>query len=345
VGRGKGRTTVAEAAGGRGRLFTDPDPDAAREFFRGKKGALVDKVMSVPEAVSRFIHDGDYVASGGFGTNRISTAVLHEILRQKRRDLGFAGFTTTHAFQIMAAGNLGGQRLVNRVDASYIVGLEARGLSPHSRRVMESGTVETCEWSNYALAARLKAAAMGVPFIPARSMLGTDTFAESAARIIECPFTGRKLAALPALYPDAVFIHVHEADCYGNSRIRGITSGDADMARAARRLIVTTERLVSNREIRSAPNQTVIPSFCVDAVCEVPWGSYPGNMAGEYFSDEEHLSAWMEAEKDETTLGAFLQRHIYGVTGFEEYLAVCGGMDRMRRLRERELFSRELANA
>jgi glutaconate CoA-transferase subunit A len=334
---------MAELAAGTGTLFTDPDPEAAREFFRGKKGALVDKVMTVSAAVRAFIHDGDYVASGGFGTNRISTAVLHEILRQKKRDLGFAGFTTTHAFQIMAAGNRGGERLLSRVDASYIVGLEARGLSPHARKTMETGGVEVCEWSNYALAARLKAAAMGVPFIPARSMLGTDTFLHSAARLINCPFTGRRLVALPALYPDAAFIHVHESDCYGNCRIRGITSGDADLARAARRLIVTTERLVANREIRSSPNQTVIPSFCVDAVCEVPWGSYPGNMAGEYFSDEEHLAAWLEAEKTEEAFEAFLQRHIYQVPDFEAYLQKCGGAARMRVLREKELFSREEA--
>jgi glutaconate CoA-transferase subunit A len=185
---------------------------------------------------------------------------------------------------------------------------------------------------------------MGVPFIPARSMLGTDTFAQSAARLITCPFTGRRLVALPALYPDCAFIHVHEADCYGNCRIRGITAGDMDLARAARRLIVTTERLVANREIRSAPSQTVIPSFCVDAVCEVPGGSYPGNMSGEYFSDEEHLAAWLEAEKSEESLEAFLQKHIYGVPDFDGYLAVCGGARRLRELREKELFSREARN-
>jgi glutaconate CoA-transferase subunit A len=332
---------MAELSAGTGRLFADPDPDSAREFFNRKKGALVDKVMTVSQAVSAFIHDGDYIASGGFGTNRIATAVLHEILRQGRANLGFAGFSTTHAFQVLAAGTRRGTRLLARVDASYIVGLEARGLSPQARRIMETGGVEVTEWSNYALAARFKAAAMGVSFIPARSMLGTDTFTHSAAKLIDCPFTGRRLVALPALYPDAAFIHVHESDCYGNCRIRGITAGDADLARAAKRLIITTERLVANREIRSAPNQTVIPSFCVDAVCEVPWGSYPGNMTGEYFSDEEHLAAWLEAVKSEETLEIFLQKHIYGVHGFEEYLQGCGGLGRMRELREKELFSRE----
>ena len=332
-----------ESAGGKGKLFMHPDPEGARRFFRTKKGALKDKVMSVKEAVSSFIHNGDYVASGGFGTNRISVAVLHEILRQKKRDLGFAGFSATHSFQLLAAGNRNGERLLSRVDASYIVGLEARGLSRHARRVMEKGDVDVCEWSNYALAGRLKAAAMGVPFIPARSMMGTDTLARSAAQLIVCPYTGLKLVALPALSPDVSFIHVHESDCYGNCRIRGITTGDVEMARATKRLIVTTERLVSNREIRSAPNATVIPSFCVDAVCEVPYGSYPGNMAGEYFSDEEHLMAWLAAEEDERTFEAFLQKHIYGVEDFEGYLQACGGMRRMRELRAQELFSREEA--
>jgi glutaconate CoA-transferase subunit A len=334
---------MGDRAGGRGRLFREPDPEGARRFFRAKRGALSDKVMPVKEAVSSFIHDGDYIASGGFGTNRLSIAVFHEILRQGKKNLGFAGFSSTHGFQLLAAGNRNGVRLLSRVDASYIVGLEARGLSRHARRVMESGDVDVCEWSNYALVGRFKAAAMGVPFIPARSMHGTDTLERSAAKLVVCPYTGMELLALPALSPDAAFIHVHESDCFGNCRIRGITAGDADIARAAQRLIITTERLVSNREIRSAPNATVIPSFCVDAVCEVPFGAYPGNMAGEYFSDEDHLKEWLEAEEDEQTFESFLQRYIYGLVNHEEYVGKCGGMRRMGELRALELFSREEA--
>jgi len=318
-------------------LFTDPSPDAARAFIRTKSRALTNKVMSVTEAVSRFVHDGDYLASGGFGTNRIGTAVLHEILRQKKRDLGLAGHTTTHDFEILAAGNMNGEKLLARVDVAYIVGLEARGLSPHARRVMQSGEVEVCEWTNFALACRFRAAAMGVPYVPARNMLGTDTFRESAAKEIVCPFTADKLVALPALYPDVCIIHVHESDCYGNCRIRGITIADLDLARASKRLIITAERLVTNDEIRNAPWATVIPSFCVDAVCEVPYGSYPGNMPGEYFSDEEHLRQWLTVEKDEAEFAAFLKKYIYDTPGFEAYLELCGGIRRMKELRAQEL--------
>ena len=302
---------MKELISGSGPLFTSPDPDEARAFFREKSRDLTDKRMSVADAVTRFVTDGDYLGSGGFGTNRIATSALHEILRQKKKNLGLAGHTTTHDFQVLAAGNLRGGGLLTRVDAAYIVGLEARGLSSQARRVMQSGEVAVCEWSNYALACRFRAAASGIPFIPARSMLGTDTMLRSAAKEIECPFTGKKLAAIPALYPDVSVIHVHESDCYGNCRINGISVADADLARASKRVIITAERIIANSEIRKSPESTIIPAFCVDAVCHVPYGSYPGNMSGEYFSDEDHLRNWLEAEKDEETLMAFLKRYIY----------------------------------
>src|SRR5205823_1621112 len=162
------------------------------------------------------------LAIGGFGADRIPTAVVHEIVRQGKQNLAFAGHTATHDFQILCAGNLTGRgQTLAKVDIAYVVGLEARGLSPHARRVMESGTVECVEWSNYTLALRYTAAAMGVPFVPARSLLGTDTLTHGPAKVITCPFTGHKLAAIPALYPDVAAIHVHEADRYGNCRFTG----------------------------------------------------------------------------------------------------------------------------
>ena len=319
-------------------LFSSPDADAARAAFAMKPRGLVDKVMSVTEAVQKFIHDGDYFASGGFGVNRIPTAILHEILRQGRQNLAFAGHTATHDFQILCAGNLTGRgQTLAKVDIAYIIGLEARGLSPHARRVMESGTMECVEWSNYTLALRFTAAAMGVPFVPARSLLGTDTFAHSPAKLIECPFTGVKLAAIPALYPDVAAIHVHESDRYGNCRFIGTSVADVELARAAKRVIITCERLVPHDEMRRDPHRTQIPFLCVDAVCEVPFGSFPGNMPGEYFSDEDHLKLWLEVEKDPVAFNQFLDDHVYGVADFAEYLEICGGLRRLQALRQREM--------
>lgn len=314
-----------------GALFSPPDVDGARQFFADKSRVLTSKLMSVNEAVTRFIHDGDYIGSGGFGTVRISTAILHEIVRQRRQRLGFSGHTTTHDFQIMAAGHC-----FDRCDAAYIVGLEVRGLSPQARRYIESGNVQVTEWSNATLGWRYKAAAMGLPFLPARSLLGTDTYKYSAAKEIECPFTGEKLAAVPALYPDVGIIHVHRADVFGNAQIDGISVADWDLARASKRLIITTERLVETEEIRQSPELTQIPYWLVDAVCHVPYGSYPGNMPYEYYSDEDHLAEWLEAEKDEASLEAFLQKYIYGTRDFSEYLSLKGGESRLAELRALE---------
>jgi glutaconate CoA-transferase subunit A len=312
-------------------LFMDPDPDKAREFFARKSRAMTDKRMTEKEAVERFIPDGCFLAIGGFGANRIPTAVIHEILRAHRRNLGFFGHTSTHDFQLLCAG-----RCFNRVDIAYIVGLEARGLSPNARRVMESGEIQVCEWTNYALAARLKAAAEGVSFAVIRSMLGTDTFKMSGAKVITCPFTGKKYAAVPAIWPDVAVIHVHEADIYGNCHIRGISIADLELARAAKHLIISAERLIDNTAIRMRPTQTVIPYYLVDAVIEVPFGSYPGNMPYLYYSDEEHLAQWLEAEKDPQRFEKFLDHYIYGVSCFEKYLERCGGLVRLKELQKLE---------
>ncbi|MFO0877915.1 MAG: CoA-transferase [Gemmataceae bacterium] len=322
---------------GRKVSYCNPDVNAARAAFAARPRGRVDKLTTVADAVSRLIHDGDYVALGGFGGVRIPSAVMHEILRQRRQDLGFAGHTATHTFQVLAGGNgMGTGRTLARVDISYVVGLEARGLSPHARRVMESGEIDFTEWSNYTLALRLKAAAMGVPFLPARSLLGTDTFTNSAACVITCPFTGQRLTAVPALFPDVAAIHVHEADRFGNCRLRGTSVSDLDLARAAKRLIITCERLIPEDEIRRDPTQTVIPFFLVDAVCEVPYGSYPGNMPYEYYSDEAHLRAWLEVEPDVERYRQWLDHHIYQTRDFTDYLDRCGGLRRLQELRLQE---------
>lgn len=320
---------------GTGSLFSDPNVHLAREFFKNKSRAMTDKRMSVSDAVTRLIHDDDYLASGGFGSVRLATAVLHEIVRQRKKHLGFAGHTATHDFQILAAGHC-----FDRCDAAYVVGLEVRGLSPNARRYMESGEAQVTEWSNATLGWRYKAAAMGVPFLPASSLMGTDTFKYSGAKEIECPFTAQKLIAIPALFPDVGIIHVHRADKYGNAQVDGIGIADWDIARASKRLIITTERIVSNEEIRRDPSKTMIPYWLTDAVCEVPYGSYPCNMPYEYASDEPHFVEWMEAEKESATLDAFLAKYIYGTNNFAEYLDLKGGELRMAELRALEPLKR-----
>ena len=254
--------------------------------------------------------------------------------------MGFAGHTSTHDFQILAAG-----KVFNRCDIAYIIGLEARGLSPVARKYIESGEVEICEWTNYSLSARLKAAAMGVPYVPTRNVLGTDTFQYSGGKVVKCPFTGKNLMLQPALYPDISIIHVHEADIYGNCRIQGIMISDDDLARATKRLIITTERLVPNEEIRRDPTSTVIPFYLVDAVCEVPFGAYPGTMPYEYFSDEDHIKEWMKVQRDADEFEAFLKKNIFDCRDHYDYIERNGGIHKLNALRQKEfLLHKEVNN-
>jgi glutaconate CoA-transferase, subunit A len=318
---------------GQGELFTNPDPDKARNHFRTKSRKMVNKVSSLKQAVEAYVHDGEYLCIGGFGTNRVPVAACHEIVRQKKKNMGFAGHTACHDMQILSAG-----KVYNRVDVAYIVGLEARGLSSCSRKYMESGDVTATEWTNYALALRLKAAAMGVPFLPARNMLGTDTFKYSAAKTMCCPFTENELVLLPALYPDVAFIHVHEADVFGNCRFKGPAVADIELANAAKHLVITTERLIPHETITQNPSRTQIAFHQVDAVCEVPFGAYSGNMPYEYFSDEDHLKEWLNAEKTPETFEVFLAKHIFDCKDHEDYLHQNGGLKKIQELRAKELY-------
>jgi glutaconate CoA-transferase subunit A len=310
-------------------LFCDPDPDNARAFFKNKNRGLVNKVTSVEQAVGVHINDGDYIAVGGFGHVRIPTAILMEIVRQKKRNLGMAGHTSIYDSDLLATAGC-----MDRCDISYVIGYEIRGLSASARRAFQSKDIRKTDWSNGALAWRFAAAAAGLSFIPSRHMLGTDTFKRSAARSITCPFTGKKFAALPALYPDVAIIHVHEADSYGNSLIKdGIMVSDPQLARAAKRVIITCERLISHDEVRANPQATTIPYWCVDAVVEVPYGSHPGNMPGEYWFDEDYFKMYLDTVKTEEGTERFYQEYIYNVKNFEDYIEKIGGVRRMIELR------------
>ena len=316
---------------GEGKLFTSPDPDEARAFFRTKSRRLENKEMTLKDSIAKYVRDGDYLAIGGFGANRTPIAACHEIVRQKKKNLGFAGHTATHDMQVLSVG-----KVYNRLDVAYVVGLEARGLSRCSKKYIESGKVQLTEWTNYLLSTRLLAAARNVPFLPVRVAMGTDTFKYGAGKMVECPYTGKKILLVPALYPDVSVIHVHEADIYGNARFSGISIADLELAYASKRLIITTEKLISNKEIRRDPHFTQIPYYLVDAVCHVPFGAYPGNMAGEYFSDEAHLREWLDAEKDPELFEEFVRKNIYDCGSHEEYVNRNGGLQKIGELRRKE---------
>jgi glutaconate CoA-transferase, subunit A len=180
------------------------------------------------------------------------------------------------------------------------------------------------EWSNGSIAWRFEAAAMGVPFIPVRSNLGTDTLKYSAAKVVECPFTGQPICLLPALILDVGLIHVHRADRYGNAQIDGITGFAAEMARASKTLIISAEEIVDTEVFRSQPDRTIIPYYLVDAVVETPFGSHPGEMCYMYRRDEPLIREWVKATEDPQTTSQFLDKYIHSIEDQRDYLALIG---------------------
>jgi hypothetical protein len=201
------------------------------------------------------------------------------------------------------------------------------------RREVENGRVKCVEWSNAGIAWRFKAAAMGVPFIPVRSMLGTDTLKYSAAKVVECPFTGDPIALLPALILDVGLIHVHRADKFGNAQIDGISGFAFELARASKRLLISAEEIVDTDYIRSKPDRTIIPYYLVDAVVHAPFGSHPGEMCYIYERDEPHIKKWVTASKTEGSTQAYLHEYIYDLADHQEYLDLIG-QDRLKALRD-----------
>ena len=302
---------------GLGKMLQPPDLNAFRESNRAKPKGLVDKRMTEAEAVSRFIHDGDYIGTELYGTVRCPQSLVNEIVRQGKKNLRVAGQGVYELDMLLAAG------LVTALDHTYI-GLEVYGISNALRREVESGRVTCVEWSNAGIAWRFKAAAMGVPFIPVRSMLGTDTLKYSAAKVVEDPFTGDPIALLPALILDVGLIHVHRADKYGNAQIDGISGFAFEMARASKRLLISAEEIVDTEVIRSQPDRTIIPYYLVDAVVHAPFGSHPGEMCYAYERDEPQIKEWVTASKTPEGAQAYLEKYIHGVRDHQEYLQLVG---------------------
>ncbi len=304
---------------GIGELIQPPDLDEFREWNREKKSrAMVDKLMTEQEAIARFVTDGCYIGTELYGTVRAPMSLAREVIRQGKKDLRVAGQGVLELDLWLGAG------LVKTLDITYI-GLEVYGVSHALRRAVESGQVEkVVEWSNGGITWRFKATAMGVPFIPVRSMLGSDTFTYSAAKVVECPFTGMKVCLIPALILDVGLIHVHRADRYGNAQVDGISGFAFEMARACKRLIISAEEVVDTEEIRRYPERTIIPYYLVDAVVHAPFGSHPGEMVYLYERDEEAIREWVEASKTEEGTKAYLDKYVYGVANHEEYLDLVG---------------------
>jgi glutaconate CoA-transferase subunit A len=285
------------------------------------------KVATMRDAVAELVRDGDTVVIEGF-THLICFAAGHEIIRQRRRDLTLCRLTPDLIYdQMIAAG------CARKLVFSWAGNPGAGSLHAFRRAVEGRGgpPLELEEYSHFGMVGRLSAGAARLPFWPMRNYMGTDlSTANPRIATVECPYTGERLAAVPALNPDVTIVHAQRADAEGNTQIWGLLGVQKEAAFASRRVIVVVEEQVDQRVIRADPNRTIIPGFIVDAVVVEPWGAHPSYAQGYYDRDNEFYLGWERISRDPAALAAWLDTHVYEVQDRGEYLERLGGLERLR---------------
>jgi glutaconate CoA-transferase subunit A len=260
-----------------------------------------DKRASLADAIS-LVSDGAMVALGGGLCARLPMALVRELIRQGRCGLHLIG--SAHSIDVDLLVATGG---VRRCEESYVGFEQDLGLAPGYRRAAEAGTIEVAESCCATILAQLRAAEMGLPFLPVRGVRGSDIgrlhpeYAE-----ITCPFTGETLVAVPALRPDVALLHAPAGDRYGNLHLEQPYVLDERFASASRLVIATVDELVSTEEV--ARSGITIPAHLVAAVAEVPYGAHPSSCYPRYAYDRSHLRDYLSAAES-------------GPGGLEKYLA------------------------
>lgn len=280
------------------------------------------KVVSLSEAAAR-IPDGAHLTISGFAHSLAPLALVRELIRQ-----GKQGFELTSMGDAWAADMLAGAGRLRRARFSNYM-FEGFGRCPNFSRAVEAGEVEVDDYSHFAVTSRWVAAALGLPSMPVRVMLGTDLVRRKpldrqAVMEAPCPLTGEPLLFVRASRPDFALLHGSRADAEGNVQVFGMTSTIDEQARAARRVIVTVEEIVPDAVIREQPELTLLPGFLVEAVVPAPFGAHPAGMFRYYDFDRAHVEEYVRAARSREGFGRYLEEYVLGVPDHYAYLEKIG---------------------
>ncbi|PMB75293.1 MAG: CoA transferase subunit A [Candidatus Bathyarchaeota archaeon] len=264
-------------------------------------------------------------------------AFAHEMVRQGKRNITIYTCGSEMDLDILV-----GAKVASRLEVAFYA-IEGIGLAPNIQRRMREKTVEIEDYTNLAMALRFLGGALGVPFMPLKSMLGTDMltkkrFRNKKAEVFTCPFTGEKVVLVPSVRPDFSIVHVSRVDREGNAQIDGIKGEDVEGARAGKKLIVMAEEIVDTEFIRAQPDQTVIPNIYVTHVVECPWGSYPMMVYNYYDYDMEHIRKYYEQCKTEEGWQKYCEEYITSVNNHVEFLQKIG-IERLLKLKAKKPFA------
>ena len=278
------------------------------------------KQLTIREAIAELVPDGASVALGLQLEQMIPFAAGHEIIRQKKRGLTLIGPISDILFdQLIGAG------CVEGVIAAW-VGNVMMGSAYNFRRAVEGGKLKVTSLTNFSVALALQGGAMGVPFLPTRTALGSDVAKDNEFfQGMESPFGCEKLHAVKALNPDVAIVHVQRADREGNAHCWGNLGVMVEAVRAARRVLVVAEEIVEPEVISSDPNRTVIPGFLVNAVVECRMGAHPSPVQGYSSRDDAYFQQYHEQTKTPADFEAWLARWVTGVSDRKAYVNLLGG--------------------
>ena len=270
------------------------------------------KVLVSLEDAAKLVKDADLVTTGGATFHRAPMEFVRELVRQNKKNLCLVDREPAMDFDLLI-----GAGCVEKIRAGMLA-FEVFGLAPNFRKKSEAGEIISKEGACQPIIAGFRAAAMGLPSIPVKGMLGSDLLDISEEvgghKQVEDPFTGEKMIAVRAIEPDVAVIHAQKADEYGNVRIEGPKYEDVIKAKAAKSVVVTAEELIPNREFRQMPEATILPHFMVDAVVEAPKGAYPCSCLNYYDADYDHIRAYLEAAANDE-FKEYLDEHVYGGLG------------------------------
>lgn len=260
----------------------------------------MDKRITLTDAVAR-VPDGALIAAGGNLLHRGPFAFVRELARQGKRDLEIVKTAGAYDVDLLAAAGC-----LRRASCGFVGFENEFGLAPAYRRAVEAGAVEAAEHACYTVIQGLRAAAFGLPFMPAAGFDGSDLPAARDFRRVADPYTGVHVLAIPPIRPDLAVIHVPEADAAGNGRVYGTQFEDGLMARAARTVILTAERIVPTEALARRPELTLVPGFLVSAVVHAPGGAWPGSCHPLYDYDPDAVRIYLAAAADPARLRAYL---------------------------------------
>lgn len=293
------------------------------------------KQMDLPAAIDAYVPDGAHITIGGFTINRNPMAAVYEIIRQRKKNLHLYAHSNGHG-----ADELIGGSCVSRLEIAYGGSGRFAPTCIRFRKAVENGSLAVEDYSNYQMTLRFMAGAMGVPFLPVRSGLGTDIvnrwgfdpeqrrkdprLPDDKLIVMDNPFgewtDTFKVVLVPAINPDVTIIHVQQADATGLARIRGLPFADVEQAKAARHLIVTCEELLAPEVLKAEPESNQIPPFCVNAVVQVPFGAYPTACYGSYDYDPVYLNRYKETAPDDERHRAYLEEFVYATDTHAEMI-------------------------